>query len=689
MKLSIIIVNFNVKEFLEQALFSIQKATHDIETEIFVVDNASQDGSVALVREKFPKVNLIVNTKNVGFAAANNQALKLARGEFIALLNNDTIIQEDTFKHLFRFFECHPEAGMVGCKILNPDGSLQLACRRSDPSPWVAFTKVIGLSKLFPKSRLFGRYNLTYLDPDQTYEVQAISGSFMLIRRETFEEVGYLDVTFFMYGEDLDWCHRIRQAGWKIYYVHDTAIIHFKGESSKSSGFDHTRIFYRAMLSYVAKYYHSRFFQLFLMLGIFLRAIPSVLAKFSKALIAPIVDLIFLNGSLLIALILRFGDLRHLQSYIIVTMLYSSVWIGCLFFASSYSRYRSSSSRVFIAVLAGLVMNTSLTFFFNQIAYSRAVVLIAGTLNMLLLSGWRFAFKLFPKWSWARYKGTLGRIMLGRRTLVVGTSEISRTVVERLRNRLDGRYEVCGLVSFKSTDLGKRFAGIEVLGTIDNVEAIIKRQKIREVIFPTDRISYDKMMQVMYQARGHGVNFRLVPSNLEVMIGKPSIDHIGDMPLVDINYKLHQPFYFFIKRISDIVLSSQILCFTSPILLLNCGLRKIPIIKRPIIGEGGQPIMIFEFKATNKNKRWYHYLPTFYSILSGHLSLVGAEMIPVKPGHKPEKALPLKPGLTGLVQLAKNPQMSEEERERYYLYYMKNYSFFLDLEILAKTIFGL
>ena len=686
MELSIIIINFNVKEFLEQALLSIQKATRDIETEIFVVDNASQDGSVALIREKFPEVQLIVNTKNVGFAAANNQALKLARGRFIALVNNDTIVQEDTFKQLFNFLENHPEAGMVGCKILNPDGTLQLACRRSAPSPWVAFTKVTGFSKLFPGSRLFGRYNLTYLDPDESYEVEAISGSFMLIRRQTFEDVGYLDDTFFMYGEDLDWCHRIREAGWKIYYVSDTAIIHFKGESSKSSGFDHTRIFYQAMRIYVAKYYHSRFFQFLLMLGIFLRAIPSVFAKFSKALVVPIVDLIFLNGSLLIALILRFGDLRHLQSYIVVTVLYSTVWLGCLFFASGDSKYRYSASRAFIAVIAGLVINASLTFFFNQIAYSRAVVLIAGTLNIVLLTGWRFAIKRLSKWGWVRYKGSLGRTMLGKRTLVVGTSKISRTVVEKLRNRLDGGYEVCGLVSFESNDLGKRLAEIEVLGTIDNLEAIIKHQKVREVIFPTDRISYDKMMQVMYQARGYGVNFRLVPSNLEVMIGKPSIDHIGDIPLVDINYKLDQPIYFYTKRLSDIFLTSVILFITSPILFVLRCLKKIPIIKKPIIGEGGQPKMIFEFENKYK-KRWYHHLPIFYSILMGHLSLVGAEIIPIKDSLNPDKALPLKPGLTGLVQLAKKPQMNEEEKERYYLYYMKNYSLLLDLEILAKSIF--
>ncbi|MBN1350288.1 glycosyltransferase [candidate division KSB1 bacterium] len=686
MELSIIIINFNVKEFLEQALVSIQKATEHIETEIFVVDNASQDGSVALVREKFPEVNLVVNTQNVGFAAANNQALKLVRGRFIALVNNDTIVQEDTFTHLLRFLKNHPEAGMVGCKILNPDGTLQLACRRSAPSPWVAFTKAVGLSRLFPHSRLFGRYNLTYLDPDETYEVEAISGSFMIVKRESFEAVGYLDETFFMYGEDLDWCHRIRQAGWKIYYVHDTSIIHFKGESSKTSGFDHIRIFYQAMRLYVRKHYNSRFFQLFLMLGIFLRAVPSFLGKFFNALIVPVVDLMLLNLSLIVALYIRFGGLHHLKAYIIVTVLYSSIWLGCLFFALCYSKFIYSASRAVLAVIAGLIINTSFTFFFNQIAYSRAVVLISGLLNILLLGGWRFVAHFFPKGGLVRYKGLLGRTMLGRRTIVVGTSKASCTVANRLQNRLDGGFEVRGLVSFNSEDLGKHLAGTEVLGTINNLAAIIKQQKIKEVIFPTDRISYDKMMEVMYQARGYGVNFRIVPGDLEVMVGKPNIDFIGDVPLLDIDYKLNQPIAFIAKRLLDLVLSGFILLATSPVLLTLRYFKRMPIVKIPLHGEGGKPTTCLEFQTDAK--RWYTLLPAFYSVLKGELSLVGAEMLPLHSVPHAAK-LPIKPGLTGLIQLAKPSPTDKKEKERYYLFYIKNYSLLLDVEILFKTVFKL
>jgi len=233
MKLSIVIVNYNVKAFLQQALESILKATQAIETEIFVVDNHSVDGSIEMLQSQYPQIQLIQNSENLGFARANNQAIKQSRGEYVWLLNPDTLVQEDTPQKLIEVMETDQRIGLLGCKILNDDGSLQLACRRSFPTPWVALTKMLGLASIFPKSKWFGRYNLTHLDPDKSYEVEAISGSCMFIRRKALEEVGNLDETFFMYGEDLDWCFRFGKSGWKVYYSPVTSIIHYKGESSK------------------------------------------------------------------------------------------------------------------------------------------------------------------------------------------------------------------------------------------------------------------------------------------------------------------------------------------------------------------------------------------------------------------------------------------------------------------------
>jgi GT2 family glycosyltransferase len=191
--LSIIIVNFNVKEFLQNLLSSIEKSSGNISKEIIVIDNASDDGSVEIIREKFPSVRLIASQKNLGFGRANNLGLEISKGKYILLINPDTIVQEDTFQKLIYFMEKTPEAGLVGCKVLNSDGTLQLACRRGFPGPWTSFTKVTGLSRLFPKSRLFAGYNLTYLDENQTYEVDAISGAFMMMKREVYEKIGGFD----------------------------------------------------------------------------------------------------------------------------------------------------------------------------------------------------------------------------------------------------------------------------------------------------------------------------------------------------------------------------------------------------------------------------------------------------------------------------------------------------------------
>ncbi len=257
MDLSIIIVNYNVKEFIQNLLHSVFKAGCNLKYEIIIIDNASDDGSADFIKEKFPNVNLISNKQNIGFGKANNIGLAAAKGKYILLINPDTLIREDTLEKMISFFESSPDAGLAGCKILNPDGSLQLACRRSFPGPWTSFCKVTGLSSLFPHSRLFARYNLTYLDENRTYEVDAISGSFMMMKKEVYEKIGGFDEQFFMYGEDLDLCYRIQKAGWKVYYTPGTQIIHYKGESTRRSSLDETKIFYEAMNLFVKKHLSS------------------------------------------------------------------------------------------------------------------------------------------------------------------------------------------------------------------------------------------------------------------------------------------------------------------------------------------------------------------------------------------------------------------------------------------------
>lgn len=272
MKLSIIIVNYNVKYFLEQCLRSVLKASRNIETEIFVVDNNSSDGSIAYLTSLFPEVIFIANKDNPGFSKANNQAIELAKGEYILLLNPDTVVEEDTFSNVCRFMDEHPDAGALGVKMLDGDGNFLPESKRGFPSPWNSFCKMFGLSKLFPKSPFFAKYHLRYLDENQIHEVDVLAGAFMLLRKSVLDKTGLLDDTFFMYGEDIDLSYRITLAGYKNYYL-PTPIIHYKGESTKKD-IKYVKIFYQSMIIFFNKHYphYGKLYTVLIYAAIYIRA---------------------------------------------------------------------------------------------------------------------------------------------------------------------------------------------------------------------------------------------------------------------------------------------------------------------------------------------------------------------------------------------------------------------------------
>ena len=254
-KLSVIIVNYNVKHFIEQCLFSVYKAADGIDLEVFVVDNNSVDGSSTLIKDKFPQVTLIENKVNTGFSVANNQAIKLAKGQYVLLLNPDTVVQEDTFSKIIEFMDNTPDAGGLGVKMLDGQGNFAPESKRGLPTPEVAFYKMFGFAKFFPKSKKFGKYHLSYLPENEINSVDVLSGAFMLIRKSVLDTIGNLDETFFMYGEDIDLSYRITKAGFKNYYFPKTQIIHYKGESTKRSSLNYVVIFYKAMAIFSKKHF--------------------------------------------------------------------------------------------------------------------------------------------------------------------------------------------------------------------------------------------------------------------------------------------------------------------------------------------------------------------------------------------------------------------------------------------------
>jgi GT2 family glycosyltransferase len=229
---SIIIVNWNTQAILKDCLKSVYGQTKDISFEVVVVDNASFDGSIQMVKSEFPQITLIENNDNRGFAKANNQGMQIAKGRYVLLLNSDTIILDGAIQRTLTFADQHPEAAVVGCKVLNPDKSLQPTCFMV-PSLLNLFLSSTYLYKLFPRSRFFGREQMTWWDRDDVREVEVVTGCFMLVRKEAMEQVGMMDESYFMYAEETDWCYRFRKAGWKLLFTPDAQIIHLGGQSSK------------------------------------------------------------------------------------------------------------------------------------------------------------------------------------------------------------------------------------------------------------------------------------------------------------------------------------------------------------------------------------------------------------------------------------------------------------------------
>lgn len=685
---SVIIVSYNVKPFLERALLSIQKALEGISSEVFVVDNGSGDGSVAMVKEHFPGVHLISNRENIGFARANNQALLKAKGKTVCLINPDTLVRKETFKVCLDYLETHSAVGAVGCKIVNPDGTLQLSCRRSIPTPWVAFTKVMFLSRLFPRSKWFGRYNLTYLDPDQTTEVEALSGSFMVVRRQVVDQVGLLDEAFFLYGEDLDWCYRMHQEGWKIVYLPETQIIHYKGRSALEASFDTHRIFYEAMRLFVKKHYKKRWSflpQWLLMLGIWIRRSISFLSRLFRQWLVPSVDLICLQVSLILAIWIRFGDLQLWGYYRLVNMVYTSIWMVCLYVMGTYRNRVCPASKAMEGIMIGFLLNTSWTFFFKQYAFSRQVILVAGLLNGIFLSSWRVFVRTAIQGRYAPFLKRLGIRFMKRRILIVGKSQSGRHILDQLNGRVDSTYEVVGFLGLEEKDtLYSEDGKIPVLGTLEDLGRIVSAHRIREVIFSQEVVSYETLLRAMDGGRLADVKFKMFPTNLDVITRSIFIEYLENVPFVDLNFKIYSGYNQLFKRVIDFLAAILLSPFLLPILIC-LWIHPSFQFKQVLIADGmGHSIPVRQlFKNRRKVNHWLRYVPLYSEVLKGRVSLVGSEM---KEYSDSTYQSGVKPGLTGLVQVNATRDLNEDEKKRYHLYYLKNYSPLLDLKILLKSL---
>lgn len=282
-RLTVVIVNYNVKDYLCQCLVSVERALVGISSQVIVVDNASVDGSVEELSVLFPDVEFIANKENGGFARANNQAIRMAKGDYVLLLNPDTVIGEEVLDECISFLDSHSSAGAVGVRMLKANGGFAWESRRGVPTPFTSFCKMTGLCKLFPKSHLFGKYYMRYLDENETARIEIISGAFMMIRRSALDDIGLLDETFFMYGEDIDLSYRLLKAGYCNYYL-PCSIVHYKGESTQKTSFRYVHNFYNAMLIFYDKHFGGRrkWLSMLIRAGVFLMGGADFLFKQRK-----------------------------------------------------------------------------------------------------------------------------------------------------------------------------------------------------------------------------------------------------------------------------------------------------------------------------------------------------------------------------------------------------------------------
>jgi len=689
MKISVIIVSYNVKEFLQQSILSLKNSLSDLEHEIIVVDNNSVDGTNEIIRYKFPDIILIENDNNRGFAAACNQGLAVSKGEYLLLLNPDTMIQEDTIHTMIDFFESVSDAGAAGCKILNADGTLQLACRRSFPSPLVALPKLLGLSRLFPKVKMFGKYNLSYVDPDELLEVDAISGSFLMFRREVYEKIEDLDEVFFMYGEDLDYCYRIKEAGWKIYYVPDTKIIHYKGESAKHASFDNFITFYKAMDIFVKKHFrksHYFFLDIAFRMGILIRGLISLIGRYFRKHAIMMVDGAAVTAAILFAHYLQPGPLPDFSDSISMLMFYLLLWLGTGYAIGLYDRRELSYSRSSIASIISFV--TSLIFYllFKESIYSPNVIIWSFIILMIFLPGWRIFLLFLQRHRIISPKSPLSRALLSRRTIIAGTGKEGERIAKKLQSHIEHGFEILGFVDKKFAV--KRTFGFPFLGVIDDLGEIIRIHNATEIIFTTDQFSNDDILNILDQIQKVRIIIKIVPKHLDYIIGKSSVEKIEDIPLIELEYNLYRMGNRFSKRIFDIVVAISGLVVLSPIIITYAYLYGYRFFKMKYLGREGALFSGLILKKRNGNhaRKTVERFPLLLSILKGDMSIVGSELLSANPHIR---RLRCKPGLTGLFQLQETHRPDEIDKQNYEYYYMQNHSLFLDVEIILKAVLNI
>lgn len=561
MKLSVVIVNYNVKYFLEQCLISVFKAGKGVDMEVFVVDNASADGSCQMVKQRFSQVHLIENNMNIGFSVANNQAIKIAQGQYVLLLNPDTLVEEDTFTKCIEFMDLHPNAGALTVKMIDGKGQYLPESKRGLPSPMVSFYKIFGFTKLFPRSKTLAHYYLGNLDENKTHKIEILPGAFMLIPKAVFEKVGLLDESFFMYGEDIDLSYRILKADFENYYFPETRIIHYKGESTKKGSINYVLLFYKAMAQFAKKHFNqknARLYMFVVFLAIYFRAFLSILRRIVNSAFLPVCDIAFITLGFLFIVPswenFRFHSTNSYPDNLVMAMIptYIIIWLTSNLLCGAYDKPQklfASSKGVLWGTLVILAVYALLPLEFR---FSRAIILFGSLWTLLTTQGFRIFIGLF-------IKGFFPALQKRKRNAIVGLPSEANRVIEIL-NSSSLEYQFVGLVSPQNM-----LTHQSQLASINQLEEFVRVNEINEVIFCSGNISSQEIIRNMLILSSHGVDYRIAPPESLAIIGSNSINAMGEIYTPSLN-AINTPVSRRNKRIFDIICSLTIL-LTIPIWL--------------------------------------------------------------------------------------------------------------------------
>ncbi|XOV67906.1 MAG: glycosyltransferase family 2 protein [Fluviicola sp.] len=512
-QLTVIVVNYNVEYFLDQCLQSVKKASKGLEIEIIVVDNASKDGSVEMLQEKHSDLQLILNEDNVGFSKANNQGIAIAQGKYVLLLNPDTVVEENSFQKVIEYMDAHPEAGGLGVHMIDGRGNFLPESKRGLPNPMVAFYKIFGLSRIFPRSKRFGQYHLGHLSEFETAEIDILSGAFMLMRKEALDKVGALDEAFFMYGEDIDLSYRIQKGGYKNIYFPRTTIIHYKGESTKKSSVNYVFVFYRAMVIFAKKHFSGNnawLFSFLINMAIYFRASLAIFTRIITTLFLPVLDLTcIVLGLFALTNYWSMSNImfpEELIKYSIPT--YGLTWVAVVYFNGGYDRPIKLFRFLKGTILGTLPILIAYAILPKSLQFSRLFIFVGAAWVMAYYFISRIYFHFaFPK----RF---------------------------RLRNTTKKKYAVYGgETEFNRIShlLTQTQTNIETIEHVSKTNLEDDTFPFDELIFSAKDLKYEEIIATMSRLKSGSLDFKIAPETDDLLIGSNSIDTAGDLYILNLN----------------------------------------------------------------------------------------------------------------------------------------------------------